>query len=127
MVEDMWSLVKDGVVDIIASDHSPCLEIDKSQGSDNIWKAWGGITGIQTMLPAILTEGVHKRSLSLLQVVQMMSTNPAKTYGVYPEKGSLIPGTDADFIIVDLDEEWTLEADALLSKNKHSAYVGEKF
>ncbi len=127
MVEEMWSLVKDGVVDIIASDHSPCLESDKLQGSDNIWQAWGGITGIQTMLPAILTEGVHKRSLSLLQVVQMMSIHPAKTYGVYPEKGSLIPGTDADFIIVDLDKEWTLEADALLSKNKHSAYVGEKF
>jgi len=127
MVEEMWSLVVDGTLDIIASDHSPCLESDKLKGINNIWEAWGGVTGIQTMLPVILTEGVHKRGLSLLRLVHLMSTNPARTYGVYPEKGSLLPGTDADFILVDLDKEWTLKTDDLLSKNKHSAFVGSNF
>jgi len=117
----------EGLVDTIASDHSPCLWEDKEPGMDNIWNAWGGISGVQTMLTTILTEGVHKRGLPLPDVVRMMSTNPARIFGLYPLKGSLQPGADADLAIVDLDAEWTLSVDDLLYKNKHSAYVGCTF
>ena len=126
-VEELWKCVLEGMVDTIASDHSPCLWEDKAPGLDNIWNAWGGISGVQTMLPAILTEGVHKRGLRLTDLVRMMSANPARIFGLYPQKGSLKPGADADLTIIDLDAEWTLSAEDLLYKNKHSAYLGYTF
>ena len=126
-VEEMWDCVLSGLVDVIASDHSPCTWEEKEKGMDNIWNGWGGIQGIQGMLPVVLTEGVHKRSLELPDLVRMMSSNPARIAGLYPQKGSLIPGADADLIVVDLEKEWTLTEDLILSKNKHSAYLGSKF
>jgi len=126
-VESLWQCVLDGLVDTIASDHSPCPWADKEPGMDNIWQAWGGISGVQSMLPVLLTEGVHKRGLSLPELVRMMSANPARIFGLYPQKGSLLPGADADVTIIDLDKEWTLTVDDLLYKNKHSAYVGYTF
>lgn len=126
-VEALWACVQAGLVDTIASDHSPCLWADKEAGLDNIWQAWGGISGIQAMLPAILTEGVHKRGLPLSSLVRMMAANPARIFGLYPQKGTLLPGADADLVVVDLDKEWTLEVDDLLYRNRHSAYVGRSF
>lgn len=126
-VENLWDCVLGGLVDTVASDHSPCVWEDKAKGMDDIWKAWGGISGIQTMLPVLLTEGVHKRGLPLPSLVRMLSGNPARIFGVYPQKGSLQPGADADLVVVDLDKEWTLSADQLFYKNKHSAYVGYTF
>ena len=79
------------------------------------------------MLPAIITEGVHKRGLRLTDLVRMMSSNPARIFGLYPQKGSLETGADADLTIIDLDAEWTLSAEDLLYKNKHSAYLGYTF
>lgn len=127
MVEELWELVLAGLVDTIASDHSPCLWEDKAPGMHDIWKAWGGISGVQTMLPAILTEGVHKRGLLLQDLVRMMSANPARIFGLYPNKGTLQAGSDADLTVVDLDAEWALSAEDLFYKNKHSAYIGNTF
>jgi allantoinase len=126
-VEEMWELVLDGKVDTIASDHSPCLWSDKEPGMYDIWKAWGGISGVQTMLPAILTEGVNKRGMPLQDIARMMATNPARIFGLYPQKGTLKPGSDADVTVVDLETEWTLSSENLLYKNKHSAYIGRGF
>jgi allantoinase len=126
-VEALWDCVLAGLVDTIASDHSPCPWADKEPGMDNIWQAWGGISGVQSMLPAILTEGVHKRGLPLSAVVRMMAGNPARIFGLYPQKGSLLPGADADLVVVDLEREWTLSVNDLFYKNKHSAYIGCSF
>jgi allantoinase len=126
-VEAMWDCVLAGLVDTIASDHSPCLWDDKAPGMQDIWKAWGGISGVQTMLPALLTEGVHKRGLPLPDLVRMISANPARIFGLYPQKGALQPGSDADMTVIDLDAEWRLSAEDLLYKNKHSAYIGYRF
>lgn len=126
-VEKVWQHLLNAQVDVIGSDHSPCTWDLKEKGADNIWEAWGGISGIQSMLPAMLSEGVHRRGWSLLELAALMSRNPAKLYGLYPQKGSLNPGSDADFVVVDLNKEWTLSADQLLYKNKHSPYVGHTF
>jgi allantoinase len=126
-VEKMWECVFDGLVDTIGSDHSPCNWEEKEKGMDNIWKAWGGISGIQSMLPALLTEGVHNRGLSLPVLMKLLASNPARLFGIYPQKGAILPGSDADLVVVDLDKEWTLTADQLFYKNKHSAYVGYSF
>jgi allantoinase len=126
-VEALWECVKEGLVDTIGSDHSPCTWEEKAPGMENIWKAWGGISGIQLMLPALLTAGVHGHGLPLTDLVRMLSANPARLFGLYPQKGDILPGMDADLVAVDLDKEWTLSADQLLYKNKHSAYVGCTF
>jgi allantoinase len=126
-VEALWSCVFDGLVETIGSDHSPCPWEDKARGLDNIWQAWGGISGVQTMLPVLLTEGVHKRGLPLPTLARLTATNPARLFGLYPHKGALLPGADADLAVVDLDQRWTLEAADLLYKNKYSAYVGREF
>ena len=126
-VEKLWDCVLMGLVDTIGSDHSPCDKADKAKGQDNIWKAWGGITGIQAMLPAMLTEGVHKRGMSLSLLVKMMCANPARRFGLFPQKGALLPGSDADITIVDLKKTWTLAVEDLFSLHQQSAYAGYTF
>jgi allantoinase len=126
-VEELWDCVLSGLVDTIGSDHSPCTWDEKEKGMDNIWKAWGGISGIQLLLPVMLSEGVNKRGLSLTLLVRMLSSNPARLFGLFPQKGSIRVGADADLVVVDLEKEWTLSADQLFYKNKFSAYVGSTF
>jgi allantoinase len=126
-VEALWDCVLAGLVDTIGSDHSPCTWDEKEKGLEDIWKAWGGISGLQSMLPALISEGVHKRGLTLPSLVKMLSANPARLFGLYPQKGAILPGSDADFVVVDLEKEWTLTADQLFYKNKHSAYTGYVF
>ncbi len=126
-VEALWSAVFAGLVDTIGSDHSPCMWEDKERGLEDIWQAWGGVSGVQTMLPVLLTEGVHRRGLELPALVRMLATNPARVFGLYPEKGAIQPGADADLVVVDAEKEWTLTAEQLFYRNKHSAYVGCSF
>ncbi|MHC1781869.1 MAG: allantoinase AllB [Anaerolineaceae bacterium] len=126
-VETMWQCVKDGLVDTIGSDHSPCSWDEKEKGMNDIWMAWGGISGIQLLMPALLTAGVHGHGLALTDLVRMVSGNPARLFGLYPQKGAIQPGADADMVVVDLEKEWTLSAEQLFYKNKHSAYVGYAF
>src|SRR5581483_935800 len=126
-VEALWECVLEGLVDTIGSDHSPCLWADKAKGMANIWQAWGGISGIQTMLPALLTAGAHRRGLPLPSLAKLLAANPARLFGLYPQKGAIQPGADADLVIVDLDKEWTLAREQLLYKNKHSPYEGMTF
>jgi allantoinase len=125
--EVLWACVLDGLVDTIGSDHSPCNWEEKEKGMDNIWKAWGGISGVQLTLPVMLSEGVNKRGLPLPGLARMLAYNPARLFGLSPQKGSIKEGADADLVVVDLDKEWTLTADQLFYKNKFSAYVGSSF
>ena len=127
VVEEMWACILTGLVDTIGSDHSPCNWEEKEKGLDNIWNAWGGISGIQSLLTVMLSEGVNKRGLSLEALARMLSFNPARLFGLYPQKGAIQPGADADLVVVDLNREWTLTADQLFYKNKFSAYVGSTF
>jgi len=126
-VEALWECVLGGLVDTIGSDHSPCTWDEKVKGMENIWKAWGGISGVQLTLPVLLSEGVNKRDLALPALARMLSYNPARLFGLYPQKGAIQVGADADLVVVDLDKEWTLTAEQLFYKNKFSAYVGSTF
>lgn len=126
-VEALWECVLAGQIDTIGSDHSPCTVQDKAIGDTDIWQAWGGISGIQTMLPGLLTEGVHKRGLALSRLTRMVSANPARIFGLYPRKGTIRPGSDADLIVVDPDKSWRLAAEDLHYRNRHSAFTGFQF
>jgi allantoinase len=124
-VEALWQAVLDGTIDWIASDHSPCPPEMKQ--TDDIWSAWGGLAGVQTLLPALLTEGVHARGLSLPKLVSLTAGTPARRLGLYPKKGVLEPGSDADLVLVDVDQEWTLEATHLRTRWPINPFVGHSF
>jgi allantoinase len=123
----LWEHVLAGRIEYVASDHSPCAAALKTRGRDDVFAAWGGITGIQSTLPVMLTEGVHERGLSLELLAQLLATRPAKRLGLWPRKGEIRKGTDADFALVDLDRVWTLDADALEARSGLSPYVGRRF
>lgn len=125
--EALWERVLAGAVDVIASDHSPCLWEEKAAGDDDIFEAWGGISGLQSTLPALITEGVVKRGLRLPELVRMTSAGPASLFGLHPRKGSISPGNDADLVLVDPGASHTLTEADLQYRNRHSAYVGSAF
>jgi allantoinase len=124
-VNRLWEALADGAIDWVASDHSPCPPEMKAH--DDIWTAWGGLAGVQTLLPALLTEGVHARALSLPRLVSLTSATPARRLGLYPRKGVLEPGSDADLVLVDVEQLWTLRASDLRTRWPISPFVGRSF
>jgi allantoinase len=123
----LWAEVLAGRVDLIGSDHSPCPAADKQKGEDDIWQAWGGVAGIQATLPVLLTDGLHARGLSLERIAHLTATAPAQLFGLYPRKGAIAVGADADFAIVDPAKRWTFGSNELQTRSGVSAYLGRKF
>jgi len=125
--ERLWTALLAGEVDLVASDHSPCPAADKKKGEHDIWQAWGGIAGIQATLPVLLTGGVHARGLSLERVADLTATAPAKLFGLYPRKGAIAIGGDADFVLVDTQRTWTFSPEQLQTRSGISPYLGRAF
>lgn len=124
--ERLWKGIQEGSVDFIATDHAPySLETEKLKEGFNIWTAFQ-IPGVETMAPIIISEGYNKGRISLSRLVEILSTNAAKHYGLYPKKGIMNIGSDADFTIVDIDKEWTIEKDKMYCLNKYTPFDGFK-
>ncbi|MGH8623269.1 MAG: amidohydrolase family protein, partial [Burkholderiales bacterium] len=123
----LWQEVLAGRVDLIGSDHSPCPAADKAKGNDDVWKAWGGVAGIQVSLPVLLTEGVRARGLSFERIAHLTATAPAQLFGLYPRKGVIAVGADADLAFIDPAQEWTFQPADLQTCSGVSAYLGQKF
>lgn len=123
--EGLWNGLNDGTVDIICTDHAPQTPDEKEPGWDDIWACKGGIIGVETMLPLILSQ-VNSGRISLNRASCTMSANPAKIFGLYPKKGAIQVGSDADLVIVDPKKEMTIEEDKLHTKTKKTAFAGRK-
>ena len=123
-IDYLWQALADGTFDTIGSDHVPLMK--KQKETDGIWKGTGGMGGIGTMLPIMMSEGVNKGRITIERLVQLTSENPARIWGIYPRKGTLSPGADADIIIVDPNKEWTVTAEGLRSCSDYSIYEGMK-
>lgn len=123
-LENLWKFILDGTIDFIGSDHAPFTQEEKNKGEKNIWLAPNGLPGIQEMFPLIISEGVHKRRLSLERVASICAGNTARIFGIYPQKGTIMPGSDADVVIVDLNKKWRINPDRLFYKNKWTPYNG---
>jgi dihydroorotase len=115
----LWSSLKDGTVDVLASDHAPHSLNDKKKSV--IWEVAPGIVGLETFLPLMLTQ-VNKGLLSLPRLVQMTSERPAKIFGV--RRGELKAGYSADLVVVDLKKEWKIDSSQFYSKAKFSPFDG---
>lgn len=117
-IESLWEAIKAGEIDTIGSDHS-------SMPLEN--GAWGGLSGGQSSLPVLLEEGYFKRNIPLETIVALTSYKPAKRFGLYPQKGAIAIGFDADMALVDLRQKFTLGKKDLLDRHSHSPYVGKTF
>ncbi|TAL05110.1 MAG: allantoinase [Verrucomicrobia bacterium] len=118
----LWRYVAGGAVSTIGSDHSPSppdLKRDK-----NFFKVWGGISGVQHTLPLLITEGNVNREVALQSVARLTSFNVAERFNLPPAKGRIVAGADADFALVDLKQKFTVRAEDLFYRHKHSPYVG---
>lgn len=126
-VEKLWDYVFDGTIDTLGSDHGPYSDEEKIQNG-NFWNEYCGFGGYDAMLAGMLTEGYHKRGLPLEKLAALTAGNAAKIMHLN-NKGSLMPGSDADIVIVDLSEKWTYNGLTSLSKTKSSkgVYQGMEF
>jgi dihydropyrimidinase len=121
--ERLWALVEGGVVDLIATDHCDYTKAEKV-AHDDFTQTPGGLPGMETLLPLVYTYGVVEGRLTLPQLVALLSTNPARVWGLWPRKGTLLPGSDADIVVYDAGPEGTVSADDLHYLAGYTPYEG---
>jgi len=122
----LWSALLRGSIDIVVTDHAPCPIEKKDAGSEDIREAWSGVDGLQTLLRVLLSEGINKGRLSYQRLLRVTSLNPAKIFGLYPRKGTIQIGADADFVIVDPTREEKVTDEMMFSKCGWTLYRGMK-
>lgn len=123
--DKLWDVLKEGKVDMITSDHSPCPPSMKHSDTNNVFEVWGGITGCQNNVDLMFDEAVLKRGVSVPDFVKMIATQPAKRFNL-PTKGEIAVGKDADIILVDSEQSYIVKAEDFYYRHKHSPYEGRK-
>lgn len=102
--EAVWNALSNNKIDTVGTDHV-ANQLNLKLGGENVWDALAGFPGIGTVIPILLSEGVNKNRISLEQFVQFSSLNAAKIFAMYPKKGTLEKGSDADITMIDLKKE----------------------
>jgi allantoinase len=122
--EQLWQALRDGDIDLVVTDHSPCPPQMKRLSEGSFKTAWGGIASLSLALPLIYTEA-SARGFSLPDVARWMSTAPAKLAGADTRKGKIAPDYDADFVIFDTESEFVVTKDRLHYRHPVSPYMEE--
>ena len=123
-LESLWEHVAGGEVAFVASDHSPSPP--ETKVGDDFFGIWGGISGCQSLLNAMLEEGHYERGLPLARVAELVSGNVAARFG-FAQKGRIEVGADADLALVDLDDAFVFGEGDLFYRHKVSPFVGRRF
>ena len=118
----MWEYLSNDYFDFIGSDHAPYTKEEKEKGKDDIFVPPAGFPGLSTRLPLMYT-AVKKGKLRLEQMVRLISENPARIFGLFPQKGVLMPGSDADLIIIDPNKKGVIDKEKMFTKCRDSAVV----
>ncbi len=116
--------IREGVIDLIATDHSPCPPEMKRIEEGNFATAWGGIASVSVALSVVWT-GMRRRGFSLSDLARLMSQQPAQLAGLAGKKGRIAPGYDADFVVFNPDAERTISEFQLHTRHALSPYLGE--
>lgn len=114
----LWAAIADGNVDTIGTDHVPVLKAGAT-----VWEERPGFAGLATMLPVLVTHGLLRDRLSPVRLAELTAANPAKLFGLWPRKGAIAVGADADAVIVDLETEATVGPEVTHSRYT-SAFEG---
>lgn len=121
----LWDGLRAGIIDLIATDHSPCPPELKCFDSGSFRSAWGGVSSLSLSLPAIWTEA-SKRGFSLRDVARWMAEEPSKLAGMAERKGHIAPGFDADLVVFDPNAEFDVTADRLHFRHPCTPYLGQR-
>ena len=121
-VDKMWKYIIDGTIDTIGSDHSPYTVEEKERNPHDIFLAPAGFPGLETRM-GLMLKAVADKKISLQRAVELISTNPAKAYGLYPQKGVIKVGADADLILCDPDAEYTVDHNKMFTMSRDVAKV----
>ena len=120
--EGLWQAVRRGTVDFIGSDHGPFLKEEKEDGWQDIWGAPAGAVGLETML-VLMLDAVHEGQISLPDVARLLSETAAKEYGLWPQKGQIALGADADLVVIDMDQDHTVDKSKMYTRAKECALL----
>jgi dihydropyrimidinase len=123
-IESMWKAVDEGLIDVIASDTAGHLSENKEPIWENIYKAASGLPGIESLFTVAYDEGINRGRVTLPQLVKLMAENPAKIFGLYPRKGILQEGSDADLVLFDPTIPHIIRAEEQHAKVDYSMYEG---
>lgn len=125
--EALWDALRDDVLDTVATDHCPFnYGVEKQAGADDFTACPNGGPGVEERFRVMYSEGVAKGRISLPQFVKYLCTNPARMYGMYPQKGTLLPGSDADLVIFDPAKSRVLTHADMHSAVDYTCYEGMK-
>ena len=124
--EGLWRGLSEGVIDLVATDHSPCPPSMKRLASGDFKSAWGGIASLSLALPVMWTEACG-RGFSLMDIVRWMAAGPAKLAGCDSHKGRIANGYDADLVVFDPEAKFTVIPEKLHYRHAVSPYMGEEF
>jgi dihydropyrimidinase len=122
-VEALWTAIRAGHVDVIASDHG-AHPAPKRRGAENIFAAPFGVPGTETLLPIVYHFGVHEGRIPITRLVELLAERPAKIFGLYPRKGTWQVGADADAVLLDPKGSTTISASTQHSRAGYTAYEG---
>ena len=122
--ETLWRGLRDGTIDMVVTDHSPCPPALKRLAEGNFRTAWGGIASLSVALPLMWTEA-SRRGFTLLDLARWMAAAPARLAGCNTRKGRIAAGYDADFVVFDPDREFIVTEDRLHHRHAVSPYLGE--
>jgi allantoinase len=124
-VERIWEYVANGTIAVVASDHCGYPLESKELGLDNIWEAPNGFPGVQTMFPLLFDEVVNRRKLGLQRFVELSATNPARIFSLFPRKGVIQVGSDADLAFYDPAASWEVRGADLRHRHKWTPLEGK--
>jgi dihydropyrimidinase len=122
--ESLWAGINQGSVQVVATDHCPFRWEQKLMGKDDFSKIPNGHPAIENRMELLFSEGVNKGRITLNRFVEVSSTNAAKIFGMFPKKGTIAPGSDADIIILDPEKKHTISAKTHHMNVDYSAYEG---
>ena len=120
----LWAGINQGLVQVVATDHCPFTWEQKQMGKDDFSKIPNGHPAIEHRMELLYSEGVNKGKISLNKYVEVTSTNPAKIFGMFPKKGTIAVGTDADIVIFDPNKKHTISASSHHMNTDYSGYEG---
>jgi dihydropyrimidinase len=120
----LWSGLADGSLQVVGSDHCPFTTDQKKLGQESFDRIPNGGPGVETLLPLLLSEGVGKGRLTIERLAEVTSTGPARLFGLYPRKGAVMAGSDADLVIIDPAKEVALSAETLHMNIDYTLYEG---
>lgn len=123
--EQLWNGLRDGTIDLVATDHSPCPPEMKRLAEGNFRSAWGGIASLSLALPVMYTEASRRR-FGLTDIARWMAEAPAKLAGCQNRKGRIAAGYHADFVVFDPENEFVVSESGLHYRHPVSTYLGEK-